>query len=342
MPKVSVIVPVYNMEKYLDRCMEALRAQTLDDLQIVLVDDGSVDRSGKMCDDYSLYYSQVKVIHQKNKGLTAAWKAGSTAADGDYLGYVDADDFIDADMYERLYERAAQTDADIVCCGLEHVYEEEPGRSWKEQVELPGDSYTAEKLKEVISEGLINNGSFMGRNLLPNRVTKLVKRELVLKNLALCSDEVSIGEDFQFTICMFLDAKRVEIIKDFYPYHYYMQPASMTMKHDPDYMKKIAVMRKSLSGIVKAKGHEELTDQIWNDYLCLTVLYIKGIVVKQKHLPYRMLKRQMKKVVTSRSVSWALWHYDMPDLTMAEKLFLFFMKVQWYRAIYLAVRIYFR
>ena len=342
MPKVSVVVPVYNMEKYLERCMQALLDQTLADLESVLVDDGSSDGSAKMCDDYALFHGGVKTIHQKNAGLTAAWKAGSRVAEGDYIGYVDADDFIDRDMFARLYERAAGKDADIVCCGIEHIYEEEPERSWKEQVELEQDSYEGEALQEVLRSGLINNGSFMGRDLLPNRVIKLVRRQLVQKNLELCADEVSIGEDFQFTLCVFLDAKRVEIIRDYYPYHYYMQPASMTMKHDPAYMQKIAVMRKNLIRIVKEKGHEELIGQIWSDYLCLTVLYVKGIVYKQKNLPYSQLKRQMQKVIRSRSVSWALWHYDMPALKPTEKLFIFMMRHEIYLGIYLAVRVYFR
>ncbi|MCR5417975.1 MAG: glycosyltransferase [Lachnospiraceae bacterium] len=343
MPTVSVVVPVYNMEKYLDRCMDALFAQTQKDMEIILVDDGSTDSSAKMCDDIGLYHGGVSVIHQRNKGLTAAWKAGSRAATGEYIGYVDADDYIDADMFERLYERAKEKDADIVCCGLEHLYEQEPERSWKEQMLLPADSYDEDSLRDQILPGLINNGSFMGRSLMPNRVTKLVRRQLVQENLELCEDEVSIGEDFQFSLCMFLDAKRVEIIRDYFPYHYYMQPSSMTMKHDPSYMKKIGIMRKNLLRIAKLKGKEQvLSSQIWNDYLCLTVLYVKGIVYKQKKLPYPNLRKQMSEVVNQRSVAWALWHYDMPALSKAEKLFIFLMKREWYLLIYLCVRIYFR
>jgi hypothetical protein len=245
-------------------------------------------------------------------------------------------------MFERLYERAKETDADIVCCGLEHLYEEEPERSWKEQMELGETSFAGEALKERLRKGVINDGSFMGRPLMPNRVTKLVKRELVQKNLSLCSDEVTIGEDYQFSLCMFLDAERVEIIEDFYPYHYYMQPASMTMQHDPAYMNKIGIMRKNLLRIVREKGYPELESQIWNDFLCLTVLYVKGIVYKQKEKSYRELRKEMEHTVNKRSVLWALGHVRMPNLSLAEKLFILFMKQEWYFAIYLAVKVYFR
>ncbi|MBR4758593.1 MAG: glycosyltransferase family 2 protein [Lachnospiraceae bacterium] len=342
MPTVSVVVPVYNMENYIERCVASLTGQTLKDIEVILVDDGSKDTSGKKCDDIALYYPGVTVIHQKNKGLTGAWKAGSLAAKGDYIGYVDADDTVDADMFERLYTRAKETDADIVCCGLVHTYEDGSREDWTEQMEFDGDSFAGEELKKQILDKLINDGSFFGRPLMPNRVTKLTRRELVQKNLPLCNDEVSIGEDFQFSLCMFLDAERVEIIRDYFPYHYIMQNASMTMHHDPDYMQKIRIMRKNLCRIAREKEAAFLEQQIWNDFLCLTVLHVKAIIYKQKDKPYRHLKQEMKKVLTSRSVSWALWHYDMPRLTAAEKLFIFFMKTQAYPAIYAAVRAYFR
>ena len=107
MPKVSIVIPVYNMQTYLDRCMKSVLGQTLEDIEIVLVDDGSSDDSPKMCDAYAKEDDRVKVIHKENGGLTSAWKRGSLEATGDYIGYVDSDDYIDHDMYEKMYERAA-------------------------------------------------------------------------------------------------------------------------------------------------------------------------------------------------------------------------------------------
>ena len=102
--KVSIVIPVYDSEAYLDRAM-------------ILVDDGSTDSSPSICDSYrDRYPDKVRVIHKENGGLTSAWKAGSLVAVGEYTGYIDSDDTIAEDMFERLYERAADTDADIVCC----------------------------------------------------------------------------------------------------------------------------------------------------------------------------------------------------------------------------------
>lgn len=342
MPKVTVVIPVYNMEKYLDRCMESVLEQTLTDIEILLVDDGSKDASGTMCDAYAKRDSRVRVLHKENGGLTSAWKAGSREALGSYIGYVDSDDYIDADMYERMYERAQRTQADIVCCGLHHLYEDDPHRNWTEQMELATDSLTKEDMNASLYPTLINDGSFLGRRLMPNRVTKLVKRQLVQRNLSQCDDRVSIGEDYQFSLCMFLDAERVEIIRDYFPYHYYMNNASMTMKHDSNYPEKIRIMRENLCRISDAKGVYDLRPQIWDDYLCLLVLHVKAIVYKQKDKHYGEIRKEMKKVLRAADTRYAIASCHMTGLTMAEKLFLFFMKHKWYACIFLAVRIYFR
>ena len=151
MAKVSIVIPVYNMQKYLDKCMESVLAQTLRDIEIVLVDDGSHDDSPKMCDAYAQKDPRVKVVHKENGGLTSAWKRGSLEATGDYIGYVDSDDYIENDMYERMYERAAATDADIVCCGLTHLYENDAERRWTEQMDFGTDSLRKEELAKMLT-----------------------------------------------------------------------------------------------------------------------------------------------------------------------------------------------
>ena len=342
MPKVSIVVPVYNMQKYLAACIKSLKAQTLSDIEIILVDDGSSDNSPALCDAYAQENPMIRVVHKPNGGLTSAWKRGSEEATGDYIGYVDADDYILPDMYERMYTRACETGADIVCCGLTHLYEDDPSRKWTEQMEFRTDSLERETLANEIYPTLINDGSFMGRHLQPNRVTKLVRTELVKKNLQLCSDAVSIGEDFQFSLCMFLDARHIEIIRDYFPYQYYMNGASMTMKHDRSYPEKIHIMRENLCRISDVKGMYDFKQQIWNDYLCLLILYTKGIVYKQKELPYSCLRTELRQLLTTPEVRKAICIHTMDKLTIAEKLFLSFMKHRLYYAIYAVVKLYFR
>ena len=113
MPKISIIVPVYNVEKYIRKCLDSILNQTFKDFELILVDDGSLDNSGKICDDYALKDNRIKVIHKKNGGLSSARNAGLDVAQGDYIGFVDSDDWIEPDMYEILYENCIRTNADI-------------------------------------------------------------------------------------------------------------------------------------------------------------------------------------------------------------------------------------
>ena len=116
-PKISIVVPIYGVEKYLENCIETLLAQTLKEIEIILVDDGSPDRSGEIADTYAEKYDHIKVIHQKNAGLGPARNTGINAAIGEYIGFVDSDDWVKPGMFEKLYTAAKENNADIVASG---------------------------------------------------------------------------------------------------------------------------------------------------------------------------------------------------------------------------------
>lgn len=113
---ISIIVPIYNVEKYLKRCIDSIINQTYKKLEIILVDDGSKDNSGKICDKYAKKDIRIKVIHKKNEGVSEARNVGLKVSTGEYIGFVDADDFVEKDMYEKMYKKAKEVDADIVIC----------------------------------------------------------------------------------------------------------------------------------------------------------------------------------------------------------------------------------
>lgn len=118
MPKISIIVPVYKVEKYLHKCVDSILNQTFKDFELILVDDGSPDKCGEICDEYARVDDRVRVIHKENGGLSDARNAGIDVAEGEYIGFVDSDDYIDADMYEVLYDVLLKNDADISVCGV--------------------------------------------------------------------------------------------------------------------------------------------------------------------------------------------------------------------------------
>lgn len=114
---LSVIVPVYNVKPYLSKCINSIISQTYKNIEIILVDDGSTDGSGEICDKYSMHNSRIKVIHKKNGGLASARNAGIDVAKGDFLGFVDSDDWIESDMYEELISGLISSNSKIACCG---------------------------------------------------------------------------------------------------------------------------------------------------------------------------------------------------------------------------------
>ena len=127
MPKISVIVPVYNCKKYIKKCVDSIINQTFKDLEIILIDDGSTDESGKICDELKLKDSRIKVIHQENKGVSAARNEGVKASSGDYISFVDGDDYLSEDMYEFLYDNLKKSGADISVCGIVNCFLKEDG-----------------------------------------------------------------------------------------------------------------------------------------------------------------------------------------------------------------------
>lgn len=166
---ISIIVPVYNVETYLGRCMESILKQTYKCLEIILVDDGSTDSSGKMCDEYAKTDSRVKVIHKTNGGLSDARNAGLEIATGEYIGYVDSDDWIEPQMYECMYNACVENKAELAVCRYFSEYKDRTESGGTDSI-VP---LTQDKLLDIYIRG---NDKY----IIYNSVwSKLFKRELV-------------------------------------------------------------------------------------------------------------------------------------------------------------------
>jgi len=150
---ISVLVPVFNVEKYLRRCIESILSQTYKDIELILVDDGSQDCSGIICDEYAKKDSRIKVIHQENGGLSIARNSGLDIAQGEYIGFVDSDDYIHKDMYQTLYDTLTKNDVDLAICN--YINDDDNNtRLWKDyHPQLVDDIITPyEALKRSIND----------------------------------------------------------------------------------------------------------------------------------------------------------------------------------------------
>lgn len=204
--KVSVGLAVYNAETYLEQCLKSLVSQTCDDLEIIVVDDGSRDASASICDRYAAIDSRITVIHKSNGGLASARQTALDAASGDFFCVCDADDWMEPDMYERLRDKAIETGADVVMCD----YWREYGNGRKVQSgygkEIPKDN------KEVVCDVL--NDRFP-----PSIWCKLFKRDLFERFTLSWDSEVSMGEDYLMTLKIFVHPVKLAYLQK--PlYHY--------------------------------------------------------------------------------------------------------------------------
>ncbi len=145
--KVSVVVPVYKVEKYLERCVNSIIKQSLSELEIILVDDGSPDNCGIMCDSFADKDNRIKVVHKSNGGLSSARNAGINVASGEYIGFVDSDDDIDINMYEKMYSAALKHKVDFVMCDYQRILEN--NNSFNKSLSIDSGFYDKEKIKKL-------------------------------------------------------------------------------------------------------------------------------------------------------------------------------------------------
>ena len=144
-PLISVIVPVYKVEKYLRKCVDSIRNQTYENLEIILVDDGSPDSCGSLCEEFAREDERILVIHKENGGLSSARNAGIDGAKGDYLGFVDSDDWIEPDAYEKMMAMVLSQGAELVCAGRYDV-DEQTGERTRGLCPLRQETITAQEM----------------------------------------------------------------------------------------------------------------------------------------------------------------------------------------------------
>lgn len=216
-PTVSVIIPVYNAEETLDRCVSSVVSQSLKNIEIILIDDGSKDESSRLCDGWGLRDARVRVIHQENSGLALARKIGIQHANGKYVGFVDADDYVDVEMYESMLNLALKEGgADVICCRLKKKYS-----SGKVLYDYP--DYGVLRMTGV--EALIAMNRLDGFE--PSLASKLIKKTLF--DCVQFDASVTIGEDYRASVQLLLHSNQAISMPNAF-YNYIQNPISMCYK----------------------------------------------------------------------------------------------------------------
>lgn len=227
--KVSIIVPVYNCEKHLARCLDSLTNQTLKDIEIILINDGSIDNSGAICDKYSIMDNRIVVIHKKNSGISDTRNLGINVAQGEYIGFVDSDDFVELRMFEKLYTAAIQNKCDVSICNYYSYFNKD-------------NFYISnENLKEGIYDSDTILMKFIGNNI--NEFEKpfylasvwrcLYKKALISKTKF---PPIKTIEDRLFNIEILCKTKNVYYLSEAL-YYYFYNTSSITKTYQSEMIK---------------------------------------------------------------------------------------------------------
>lgn len=266
---ISLIVPVYRTQAYLDRCVQSILNQTYPHFELLLIDDGSPDQSGAMCDEYAKRDQRVRVLHKENGGLVSAWQAGVTMSKGEYLCFVDSDDWIDLEMLADMTEKITGVSDEVICCNF--IIERKQGQEKRSHGAAPG-IYEGKQL-ERLKDRLLGNEN---RTISLSRCMKLCARKMIEENMKYSDPKIKMGEDVNIMTAAMLDAGRVVIMKDAYFYHYFYNEESMVHRYVPELYGGISRLYGALAHIYQEKNRADGDRQCGSEYQLLLLLALKN------------------------------------------------------------------
>lgn len=269
MVKVSVVIPVYNTERYLRRCLDSVRAQTLEDLEIICVDDGSTDSSPYILREYGEKDKRIHLIYKENGGVVSARNAGIEAAAGRYIGFVDSDDWIEPQMYENLYLHGIESKADMVSSG----YFLEGNYITVHYDDVPPGFYDDMKM-DFLRENAIFNWKTREVGVRGSLCCKLFLAEPLKRIHAQIPDKLSMSEDKMCVLSYLLDSDRVYIMKEAF-YHYIIHEDSAVHTPNPRYLEAVNAVYQY---IIRLYDHPAFTKAMRTQAeLYITEMLYKGI-----------------------------------------------------------------
>lgn len=318
MEKISVIIPIYNVEKYLKRCLDSVLKQTYQNIEIILIDDGSTDTSGLIADEYSKQYKNINVVHKRNEGIGQTRNLGIQMAKGEYILFVDSDDYIDENMIEQMHLVAVNNNCDLVCCNKYRIYEKN-NRGMVTDEEMEPIKFFSRK-------------EALGVFLLTKYVDVVFWNKLIKKDLfegIRCPN--GIYEDLATIYKLLLKANKIANMYN--PFYYYCQRESSIT--DEKYNEKMIILKNAIDDNYNEiiKYYPDLKDNlILGKIHWYTVIYDKMILNNDFDIA---LKKEIKSMISSnlelikksdqfskmKKTQYYLFHVSEPIYRMSYKLF---------------------
>ena len=312
---ISVIVPIYNVEKYLNKCIESIISQTYKNLEIILVDDGSQDLCPKICDEYAKKDNRIKVIHKENNGVSAARNTGIDIAQGKWIAFIDADDWVD-ENYLKILISESDENIDIIGCGYKRV-----NGNNIEKVNNNDETIIYDNVKFIEKLLNVQNGYGFVH-------TKLIRKSLINNVKFDCN--IKVGEDALFNMQLAKKTKRIKIINKAL-YNYRISLESTVKKYDKNYVEKYYnAMQKCYNYIYKNfVDNTEIISNIHN----FIVYHVMLIAINYCYNPENLEKNKrklLKNVCKIELFSEAIKKSNYNDLSLSRKIMLFTLKYKLY------------
>lgn len=290
--KISVIVPVYNKKDYLAQCIESILAQTYGNLELLLVDDESMDGSGEICDAYADKDARIRVFHQKNGGPTAAVMTGLKEAVGAYYTFIDSDDYVSREMLQEMSAHLVGRKGEIVCCN--HVLEKR--RETVPVIQpLPPGVYEGEKLDREIRDRLLGRED---RIIPMSRCMKLCEKSVFEGNEKYYDTKLRMGDDFNLIYPALLSADRIVIMEEALFYHYRYVEDSIVHGYDPHNAESVEGWYRAILQIVRDKNVADGERKLDREY-CYMMMYVMKNELRN---PDREYVRKIQEIFTKPEV----------------------------------------
>lgn len=310
MPRVSVIVPVYNAEKYLTECVNSILAQTLHDIELILVDDGSTDSSPAMCDAYEEKDCRVKVIHKANGRAASARNAGIKVAQGDYIAFVDSDDWISPDMYETMLVPGA----DVCLCDYVQFNGEQDFPFT--QANIREGFYDKDQIRKEVYPHLVMDGVEFPVTI--SNWALLIKRRVIIENNLSYREDILISEDAPFGSEVLYCASSFAYLKGRYFYHYRMTEGSASKVYKPWWWDSSLKINEETENFFGSCPDYDFTQQIKSNmfYLARAEIYY---ILNNQTLNRKEQDTKIRAVMNHPRVVRMMKGYDTIDLPLAFK-----------------------
>lgn len=324
-PLVSVVVPIYNVEKYLDRCIDSIVNQTYNNLEVILVDDGSPDKCPVMCDEWAKRDSRIKVIHKKNAGLGMARNTGMNSAEGKYIFFFDSDDYVDITIVEKCVLSAEKNGSDVVVFGRCDVYED--GTVIPKPIKTDKEIFTDASIINDLLPGMFTYSMGFGVSAWGKMYNNNTLRAL---NKRFVSEREIISEDAYFAIDLYSDVSVVTIVPDAL-YFYFKRNDSLSRVYKEDRQRKNDIYYEKTLDLLKKKN---MPSDIWRHmtarYQMYSISAMKQIMASE--LSDQEKTKALRSVYKSITLRNTL-HFDVINLhNRSLQLFYLLLKLKWYGA----------